>query len=248
MSTFTFAISCLTTSNLLWFMDVTFQVPIQYYSLQHWTFLISPVISTAGCCFCFDSIPSFFLVLFLHWSPVAYWAPTNLGSLIFQCRIFLPFHTVHGVLKARLLKWFAIPFSSGPHFVRTLHHDLSVLGAPTWPVLVSLSETRLWSMWSDWLVVCDCSFTLPALSCPLSVPTVLLGFLLPGTWVSPHSCLPWPCTWGISSRPLLLTLDVGYLLSASCRATQPPPLLQHCPAASVQEIPLLGWEDPLEKE
>ena len=25
------------------------------------------------------------------------------------------FHTVHGVLKARILKWFAIPFSSGPH-------------------------------------------------------------------------------------------------------------------------------------
>ena len=39
-----------------------------------------------------------------------------------------PFHTVHGILKARILKWFAIPFSSGPHFVRTLHHDPSVLG------------------------------------------------------------------------------------------------------------------------
>ena len=44
----------------------------------------------------------------------------------------LPFHTVHGVLKARILKWFAIPFSSGPRFVRTLHHDPSVLGGPTW--------------------------------------------------------------------------------------------------------------------
>ena len=29
----------------------------------------------------------------------------------------LPFHIVHGVLKARILKWFAIPFSSGPHSV-----------------------------------------------------------------------------------------------------------------------------------
>ena len=28
---------------------------------------------------------------------------------------------VHGVLKARILKWFAIPFSSGPHYVRPLH-------------------------------------------------------------------------------------------------------------------------------
>ena len=36
--------------------------------------------------------------------------------------IFLPFHTVHGVLQARTLKWFAIAFSSEPHFVRTLYH------------------------------------------------------------------------------------------------------------------------------
>ena len=36
------------------------------------------------------------------------------GELIFQCPVFFPFHTVHSVLQARLLKWFAIPFSSGP--------------------------------------------------------------------------------------------------------------------------------------
>ena len=42
-----------------------------------------------------------------------------------------PFHTVHGVLKARILKWFAIPIPSGAHFVRILYHDLSVLGGPT---------------------------------------------------------------------------------------------------------------------
>ena len=49
----------------------------------------------------------------------------------FQCHIFLPFQTVHGVLKARILKWFAIPFASGPCFVRTLHRDPSVWGGPT---------------------------------------------------------------------------------------------------------------------
>ena len=32
-----------------------------------------------------------------------------------------------------MLKWFAIPFSSGPRFVRTLHYDLSVLGGRTCP-------------------------------------------------------------------------------------------------------------------
>ena len=49
------------------------------------------------------------------------------GEFLFQYPIILPFHTVHGVLKARILKWFAIPFSSGPHSVRPLHHDPSVL-------------------------------------------------------------------------------------------------------------------------
>ena len=37
-------------------------------------------------------------------------------------------------------------------------------------------------MWSDWPVVCDCGFSLSALWCPFSVPTVLLGLLLPWTW------------------------------------------------------------------
>ena len=43
----------------------------------------------------------------------------------------IPFHTVHGVLKARILKWLAILFSSGPHSVRPLHRDPPVLGCPT---------------------------------------------------------------------------------------------------------------------
>ena len=47
-----------------------------------------------------------------------------------QCPVFLPFHTVHEVLKARILKWFVIPFSSGLRFVRTLHHDPSILDGP----------------------------------------------------------------------------------------------------------------------
>ena len=126
-------------------MDLTVQVPMQYCSLQHWTLLPSPVPSSAGCCFCFGSVSSFFLELFLHLSPVVYWASTNLGSSSFS-HIFLPFHTVYGVLKAGILKWFAIPFSSRPHSVRPLHHDPPILGGPTWHGLVSLSPTRLWSM------------------------------------------------------------------------------------------------------
>ena len=80
MLTFTLAISCLITSNLPWFVDLTFQVPMQYFSFQLGTLLPSPVTSTPGCCFYLGSISSFLLELFLHWSPVAYWAPNNLGS------------------------------------------------------------------------------------------------------------------------------------------------------------------------
>ena len=129
---FILAISCLITSNLPCFIDLTFQVPMQYCSLHHRTFLPSSVTSTTGRGFCFGSISSFFLKLFLHPSPVAYWAPTDLGNSSFSLLSFLPLHTIHGVLKARMLKWFAIPFSSGADFVRALHHDLIILGGPTW--------------------------------------------------------------------------------------------------------------------
>ena len=45
-------------------------------------------------CFHFGSISSFFLELFLHSSPVAYWAPTDLGSSSFSVLpfcLFIPF-------------------------------------------------------------------------------------------------------------------------------------------------------------
>ena len=96
------------------------------------------VTSTTGCCFCFGSVSSFFLeffYLFLSSSILGTYCPGEFifqpGEFIFQYHIFLPFHTVHGVLKARIPKWFAIPFSSGPYFVRTLYHDPSVLGGST---------------------------------------------------------------------------------------------------------------------
>ena len=60
-------------------------------------------------------------------------------EFLFQYPIILPFHTVHGVLKARILKWFSISFFSGPHSVRPLHHDPPILGGPTGHGLVSLS-------------------------------------------------------------------------------------------------------------
>ena len=65
-------------------------------------------------------------------------------------------NTVHGVLKARTLQGFAIPFSSSAHFVRTLHCDPSVLGGLARHSSQSLSSAWLWSVGSFWLVFCDC--------------------------------------------------------------------------------------------
>ena len=139
------------------------QVPMQYCPLQHGTLLPSPVTFTTGCCFCFGSISSFFLELFSPLISCSILGTYRPREFIFQYPIILPFHTVHGVLKARKLNWFAIPFSSGPHSIRPLHHYPSVLGGPTQHGLFSLSYTRLWSMRSDWLVSCDYGFSVSAL-------------------------------------------------------------------------------------
>ena len=69
------------SSSLTWFMGLTLLVPMQYYSLQHQTLLPLPVISTTCHCFCFCSASSFFLELFLHSSPVAYW---SFSSMLLQ--------------------------------------------------------------------------------------------------------------------------------------------------------------------
>ena len=57
-------------------------------------------------------------------------------EFIFQCPIFLPFHTVHGVLKARIMKWFAIPFSSG-HVLS----ELSTMTCSSWVALYGMAHS-----------------------------------------------------------------------------------------------------------
>ena len=130
-SLFTLTISCLTTFNLPWLMDLTFQVPMLFCSLQHWALLSPPDTSTTERHFCSGSTSSFLLELLLWVSSAAYWTPTSLGCLYFRVFFVFPFHTVHSILKARMLKWFAIPLSSGPCFIRTLHYDPSILDGPT---------------------------------------------------------------------------------------------------------------------
>ena len=133
MSILTLAISCLTTSNLPWLMDLTFNVRRQYCSLQYWTLLPSPVTSTAECCFCFGSISSFFLELFLHWSPVAYWAHTDLGSSSFHVLSFCLFILFMGF--SRQEHWSGLPFPS------PVDHILSepfTMTHPSWMALHSM--------------------------------------------------------------------------------------------------------------
>ena len=134
-------ISYLITSNVPWFMDLTFCVPIRYYSFQHRTLLSLPGTSSPGHHFHFGSASSFSLELFLHSSPVTYWTPVNLGgssSNVISLTLFvkcLSFHTVN-VLSFHTVQyscsrqdfWSGLPFPSpADHILSTLHHDLSVL-------------------------------------------------------------------------------------------------------------------------
>ena len=145
LSMFTFAISCLTTSNLPWLMDLTFQVPIQYCSLQHWTLLSSPVTSTTGCCFCFGSIPSFFLELFLRWSLVAYSALTDLGSSSLSVLSFCLFILFMGFSRQEY--WSGFPF---PSLVDHILSDLSTMTHPSWVALHGIQSTRSQRVGHDW--------------------------------------------------------------------------------------------------
>ena len=162
---------------------------MQYCSLQHWTLLLSPVTSTSGYCFYFGSISSFFLELFLHWPPGAYWAPNDLGSSSFGILSFCLFMLFMGFSRQEY--WSGFPFPS------PVDHILSDLFTMTRLCCVAprarLSFIELDKavvlVWVDWLVFCEYDFSVSALWCPLATPANLLGFLLP--WV-----------WGISSRLL----------------------------------------------
>ena len=135
MSMFTLAISCLTTSNLPWFMDLTFQVPMQYCPLQHWTLLPLWVTSTTGCYVHFGSISSFFLELFLYWSLAAFWAPTDLGSSSFSVLSFCLFILHMGFSRQEY--WGDLPFPSPiDHFLL----KLKKVGKPTRPFRYDLNQ------------------------------------------------------------------------------------------------------------
>ena len=209
MSTFTLAISCLTTFNLPLFMDLTFQVPKQYCSLQHRSLLLSPVPPTTRC-FCFGSIPSFFLELFLYWPPVSCWAPTDLGSSSFSV---LPF-----CLFILSLGFWTQEYWSGLSFPSPMGHILSDLS--TWPSHLEWPHTA-------WLSFIELDKAV--------VHVIRLASWLWLWFQSAHPLMPslsaYHITW------VSLTLHVGYLFTdapvkrSRCSLTwmraisSPPPFL-----------------------
>ena len=115
MSTFTLAISCLTTSNFALIHGP--DIPGSYAILL---FIALDFVSITSHIHTWVLFLLWLLPLFLSGviSPLisssildTYWP----GEFLIQYPIILPFHTVRGVLKARILKWFAIPFSSEPY-------------------------------------------------------------------------------------------------------------------------------------
>ena len=135
---FTLAISYLTTFNFPRFMGLTFQVPMQYFSLQHQISLSPQDASTARCCFCFGSASSFLLEPFLRSSPVAYWVPTNLGSSSFSVIFFCLFILFIGFSRQEY--WSGLPFpSSVPHVLS----KLSIMTFPCWMALHGMAHSLI---------------------------------------------------------------------------------------------------------
>ena len=134
---FTLAISCLTTYNLINGPNLPGFYAVLLFATSDFITVTSHI----------DNWVLFLLWLlsFIHSGVISPLISSNiLGTygpweFLFQDPIIFPFHTVHGVLKARILKWFAISFSSVSHSVRPLHHNPPILGGPTRHDLVSLS-------------------------------------------------------------------------------------------------------------
>ena len=131
---FILTISCLTTSDFLWFMDLAFHVPMQQcsYSIGFYTHQQThpqlSIMSTLVHCFILSGAISNSPLVF----PSSILDIFRPGGLILWCHICLAFYTIHEVFIPSKLGWFAIPSSSRSCFVRTLHYDPSVLGGPTW--------------------------------------------------------------------------------------------------------------------
>ena len=82
------------------------------------------------------SISSFFLELFLHWSPVAYLPPTDMGSSSFSILSFCLFILFMGF--SRQENWSGLPFPSPMDHVFS---ELSTMTCPSWVALHGMAHS-----------------------------------------------------------------------------------------------------------
>ena len=86
--------------------------------------------------FCFGSVSSFFLWLFIHSYPVAFWAPTDPRSISFSVISFLLFLLFMGF--SRQAYWSGLPFPSPVDHVLS---ELPIMIHPSWVVLHGMAHT-----------------------------------------------------------------------------------------------------------
>ena len=127
-------------------------------STQHWTLLPSPATLTTGCWFCFGSVSSFFLELFPHWSPLAYWAPTDQGSSSFSIQSFCLFTLFMGFSRQEY--WSSLLFPSPVELLL----ELSTMTCLSWVALLGMAHSfieldkAVMQVISRLLAFCDCAF------------------------------------------------------------------------------------------
>ena len=130
-------------------MDLTFQVSMQYCSLQHWTLLSPPDTSTAEH-FCFGSASSFWSYFSaLSWKQVGHlltWEAHHPVQYFFAFSFcsWGSWGKNTEVFCHSLLQWTRFCQNSAPWSVHLMWPCMAWLTA-------SLSYIRLWSMWSFWL-------------------------------------------------------------------------------------------------
>ena len=148
MLMFTLAIFCLTTSSLPWVMDLTFQVSMQYCSLQNQSLIHCETYSQLGI------VSALAHPLHSFWSCFSALLQQHIGHLpTWGVHLFILF-----MGHSSQEWWSGLPFPSPVDHVlselSTMTHLSWVVSFIAW-LIVSLRYTKLWSVW---LVFCDCDF------------------------------------------------------------------------------------------
>ena len=120
-------------------MKLTFQVPIQYYLLQHRILLSSPDTSTTECHIQFGPGASCILgllVILLRSFPVASWTPSDLGDSSFGAISFWPF--IQFMRFSQQVYWSGFPF---PPPVDCVFSELSAMTCLSWVALHSMAHS-----------------------------------------------------------------------------------------------------------